>query len=90
MEPMEALIKTQVVKIPQYAKMTGLSQTEVRRLCEQGLIPATRKGKGGHWYISVTAPDTVSRDDYNKVLLENRELKTKLKTILALCGGING
>lgn len=87
---MEELLKTQVVKIPQYAKMTGLSQSEVRRQCERGLIPATRNGKGGHWYIRVTAPDTVSREDYDKILLENKELKTKLKTISALCGGING
>ncbi len=81
---MEALLKTRVVKIPEYARITGLSQAEVRRQCEQGLIPAYQNGKGGHWYIRATAPDTVSREDYDKILLENRELKTKLKTILSL------
>lgn len=83
-------VKPHVVKVAKYAEMMGISPYQVRRQCELGALPAYRSGKGGNWLIRLDTPDTVSREDYDKVLLENRELKTKLKTISALCGGING
>ena len=69
------------ITVSQYAKMVGMSQSTVRSRCEQGLIPAF-KTDGGHWRIKKPLlKDSVSIEEYEKVVSENAELKSMIRSI---------
>ena len=77
-----------VVKVSEYACMTELSQAVVRRMCENKEPDAFKSNDGeigGHWYIRVNN-NTVPREEYERLLQENTELRTKLSAIAGLVG----
>jgi len=75
-------IAVPVLTVPEYAKQSGLTVKKVRALCEQGILPACRTGKG-HWRIKVI-DDYIPREIYEKALSEISCLSAKLKSIEAI------
>lgn len=63
-----------------YSEQTGLGVEEVKRLCRIGRIPCERTKKG-YYKIKLYKNDCVSKEEYNRVIKENNELKQLLKTI---------
>lgn|GEM_PF-2117772 len=71
----------------EYAKAMGISDSTVRRRCEQGLLDAYKLNddlSGSRWVIKVPKGDTVSRAQYERLLRENSELKTVIALIRKL------
>jgi len=75
-------ITTQVLTIPDYAKQTDSTYRKVRTLCEAGILPAY-KTDGGQWRILVNN-NYVSREIYERALMEISRLSAKLKSIEAI------
>lgn len=67
----------------QYSKETNLGVEEVKRQCRIGKIPHLRT-QGGYYKIKVCKNDCVSREEYERVVQENIELKQILSNINAL------
>lgn len=63
-----------------YSKQTGLGVEEVKRLCRIGRIPCERTKKG-YYKIKVYKDNCVLKEEYDRVIKENIELKTLLKNI---------
>lgn len=63
-----------------YSKQTGLGVEEVKRLCRIGRISCERTKKG-YYKIKVYKDNCVSKEEYDRVVKENIELKTLLKNI---------
>ena len=83
---MEQILAKNFMKAPEYAKKYGLPVSRVRQMCEAGMLDAYRDRPGGHWYIRDSPMNTVSRDEYDKLRIENEKLKEKLSAIMVLCG----
>ena len=81
----DMILKRNYLRATEYAKLYNLPVQRVRKMCEAGELDAYREGVGGHWYIRDSPGDSVSREEYEKLLSENSMLKTKLQTILSLC-----
>lgn len=79
-------ITSYVTTISKYAKQSGLSNQQVKTLCEQQCLPSF-KTEGGHWRIIINQ-DSVSIDEYQKVLQENLFLKAKIKNLKAVLESI--
>lgn len=82
----EVKIAVPIMTISQYAKHTELSRAMVKTLCENNILPAY-KTEGGHWRIKVFN-NSVSQEEYEKVLQENAFLKSKLKSLKAILENI--
>lgn len=63
-----------------YSKQTGLGVEEVKRLCRIGRIPCERTKKG-YYKIKVYKDNCVYREEYDRVVKENIELKALVKNI---------
>ena len=85
MRDMEITLTKNYMKVPEYARLYGLSENRVRQMCEAGVIDAYRDCEGGHWYIRDVPGEAVPREEYEKLLKENQMLRTKLQGIIALC-----
>lgn len=73
------------VSVTEYAQLTGKTPQAVRALCEKGLLDAVQPdGGGSHWRIRLSSPNSVPRAEYEKILVENANLKLKLNTISEL------
>jgi len=55
-----------------------LTGAAVVNRCKQGLLDAYQT-EGGRWKIKIPKGDAVSRDEYDKVVRENIELKAKIE-----------
>ncbi|MCI8470354.1 MAG: hypothetical protein HFJ35_02520 [Clostridia bacterium] len=66
----------------QYSEATGnkIGIEEIKRLCRIGRIPCEMTKKG-YYKIKVYKDNCVSREEYDRVIKENNELKQLLKTI---------
>jgi len=71
----------------EYAKDQGISESTVRRRCEQGSLDAYKLNddlSGSRWIIKVQKGDTVPRMDYEKLLREKYELEALISTMRKL------
>ena len=64
----------------EYADKTGIGEAEVKKQLKTGFLEGFITD-GGHYKIKVYKNDSVSLKQYEKVLQENTELKTKMLTI---------
>lgn len=67
----------------EYADRTGIGEAEVKKQLRIGFLEGFITD-GGHYKIKVYKNDSVPLKQYEKVLQENIELKTKLQTIKTL------
>ena len=66
----------------EYSKATGnnIGVEEIKRLCRIGRIPCEMT-ENGHYKIKVYKDNCVSKEEYDRVVKENIELKALLKNI---------
>ena len=84
---MDQIIKKDHFKVSEFAKLHGIPESRVRKMCESGELNAYRDGPGGHWYIRDRPDGSVTRAEFDAVVRENEKLKTKLQSIMMLCSG---
>lgn len=67
------------VSAEKYAKYSGLGVQEVKRLCNIGDIPCSRT-ETGRYKIPIYK-DGINKEQYEKVISENAELKSTLSSL---------
>lgn len=67
----------------EYSRQSGLGVEEVKKQCNLGKIEHLRTEKG-YYKIKVYDGDVVSKEEHEKVVQENTELKTRLANIKAI------
>ncbi len=70
-----------------YAEQTGLGVEKVKQFIRAGKIEGEQTDDG-YWKVKVYKDDAVSREEYNKVLEENTELKTTLNMMKKVLEGV--
>jgi hypothetical protein len=75
----EENINVKYLSAEKYAKATGLGVEEVKRLCRIGELDHFRTEKG--YYKIKIYKNNINSDQYEKILKENIELKTKLSSL---------
>jgi len=78
----EVKMATPILTTTEYAKLSGMTVTQVKNLCSQGILPAV-KTNGGQWRIKMYK-DSVPREVHEKALEEIAYLKAKLKSMKAI------
>ena len=71
--------EVQYVSPETYNKMTGLGVEEIKRQCRIGKLECFMT-EGGHYKIPVRQ-NSVSKEDYEKVVRENEKLKTIIQNV---------
>lgn len=78
---MENLEVVKYVSADKYAKVSGIGVAEVKKMCTTGKIPGAFITDGGHYKIPIQNANTVTREEYDKLLKENEKYKEKLNII---------
>lgn len=67
------------VSASKYAKMTGLGVEEVKKRCKNGTLESFIT-EGGYYKIALRQ-NTVSKEEYDKVVRENEKLKGIIQSV---------
>jgi hypothetical protein len=67
----------------EYGKRYNLTEGQVRRRCEEGLVPGAYK-LGLRWKIPDIDSDMVTRDEYEAVKKENTVLRATITAMLSI------
>jgi hypothetical protein len=67
----------------EYGARHGLSEGQVRRRCEEGLITGAYK-LGLRWKIPDIENDMVTREEYDALNIEITELRATIKAMLSI------
>jgi len=71
------------VTAKEYSKTAGLSYRDVLEFCKTGKLEAL-KTEGGQWKVKVYKGDTVSREEYNRLLEEKNRIQGVLDSVAKL------
>lgn len=76
----------ELISMREYCRRYNKSSDTVKGMIARGEIQATRKGEGSHYLIRVGG-DTVSREEYNKLMERCVKAETMLETMKSILVG---